>query len=496
MKLLLAVVACLALVSCAEPQTRPPQTVEATPPPRAVAPPPPADTWRSTPPPPGAAAEWEYPSPAVAQLSNGMTLMVARRPGTVVWSGVVSRHGASSVPQGKSGLAALTARLLTEGTQRKTNLQLAEAVEALGSGLEHDAGRDYLTVGLTTLRADLSRGLALLAEVVHTPAFRPADFERVRAEWVDGLVAERQSPARLAALVGLRALLGPVHGAPVAGGVSDVKRLTVGDVRAFHRRAVAPSQTSLLVVGDVDLAAAQADAEKHFGAFRRPGAEPPREIVAPGAPQPTRVLLVDRPGSVQSALFVAQPFPPRGAPGHEARQVLSGLLGGLFTSRINHNLREEHAFTYGARSHAIATRQWGAFTVATNVMTEATAPALRELRHEIAQVRGDPAAKPVTADELARSQADLINTLGSHLEHVERVAGDLQTLFSLGLPATFWSEYPELVRRVSADDVSEAAAGLRPDGLLVVVVGDRARVEAALREQVGSVVTAEPALLD
>lgn len=494
MKTLALSIACLALVSCAEPQTRPPQTVEAAPPPSVSATP--AETWRSTAPPTGAAAQFEYPAPEVAQLPNGMTLMVVRRPGTIVWSGVVSRHGASSVPPGKSGLAALTARLLTEGTQRKNNLQLAEAVEALGSSLDHDAGRDYLTIGLTTLRADLNRGLSLLAEVVQTPAFRGAEFERVRAEWVDGLIAERQSPARLASLVALRALWGPVQGAPVAGGVSDVKRLTVVDVRAFHRRAVAPAQTSLLVVGDVDLAAVQAEATKSFGSYRSRGDEPPREAVAPSTPPTTHVLMVDRPESVQSAVFVAQPFPPRGAPGHEARQVLSGVLGGLFTSRINHNLREEHAYTYGARSQAIATRQWGAFTVATNVMTESTAPALKELRAELAQVRGQPAPKPVTEEELARSKADLINGLGAHLEHVERVAGDLQTLFSLGLPQTHWSDYPELVRRVSAEEVAAAAELLRPEALIVVVVGDRARIEAAVREQFGAVTTAAPSLLD
>jgi zinc protease len=430
-------------------------------------------------------------------LKNGLRVLVVNRPGGVVSLSFVSRHGASSVAAGKSGLAALTARMLTEGTKTKTNLQLAEAAESLGASLDHDAGRDYVAIGLTTLRPDVERGLQLLAEVAQAPAFRGADFQRVKAEWLDGLVAERQNPSRLASLVGLRALLGDVHGAPVSGGVTDVKRLTVADLQAFHRRAFVPAHSAIVAAGDVSAPELAAAAERLFANWRPTSEAPPEALIEPTPPARTKLMLVDRPGAVQTAVFAVHPLPPRKSEGYEARQVLSNLLGGLFTSRINMNLREEHAYTYGARSQTIATRQWGAFVLSTSVKTEVTAEAVAEALKELQAVRGKPATKPISADELARSKTDLVNGLGAHLEHVDKVAGDVQTSFALGLEPDYFARYSELIRSVPMERVAaEAELRLVPERLLIIVVGDRRVIEPSLKQRFGAVELADNKLLD
>ena len=160
---------------------------------------------------------------------------------------------------------------------------------------------------------------------------------------------------------------------------------------------------------------------------------------------------------------------------------MNNLFGGLFTSRLNQNLREKHAYTYGARSVAIATRRWGVMISMSSVKTENTADALAELRTELRKLRTAP--NPITADELARSKVDLIHGLGANLEHVSRVLGDTGELFAESLPPDYHHAYPRLVQSVDAAAVFHEAERIDPDHLVVVLVGDRARIEPALDAQ-------------
>jgi zinc protease len=453
------------------------------------------DAWRSVMPKPGKPAKIAYPVPETATLDNGLSIWVLRRPSRVTSVSVVVRHGASAAPAKKSGLAALTARMLTEGTKKRSASALAEATESLGSTLGDDAGRDYMSVSLTTLSEDVPKAIELIAEVAQTPAFSPVEFARVQKEWLDGLALERQNPNRLASLAGLRLLLGETDGAPVGGSVPDVKKLTVGDLVAFHKTCFVPPSAALIVVGDVSLDSVKTAAQKALGAWK--GKPPPEPTRAPEAkaPDKTRVVVIDRADSVQTALFVAQPFPSRGTPGHETREVLDNLLGGLFTSRINHNLREEHAYTYGAHSDAIATRRWGAFIVSTSVETNVTGAALTELLKEIARTKDPALKKPLVDEEVARAKTDLRNRLGAHLEEAERVAGDLESGFTLGLAPDYFARYGELIANVTKTEVAaQASAQLLPERALVVVVGDAQAVSADLKKHGFQVETA-PATL-
>jgi zinc protease len=321
--------------------------------------------------------------------------------------------------------------------------------------------------------------LSLLAEVVRTPAFDAKTFERVRAEWIDGLTAERQSVERLATLAGLRTLLGARLGEPVDGSVPDVRALGLADVIRFHRTRVGPSRTALVVVGDISVKDGKSAAESAFGDWRQVAQTPPSAAPQPAAPAATQVLLVDRPGAVQSALFVAQPFPKRGEPGHEARELLSGVMGGLFTSRINKNLREEHAYTYGARSTVLSTRELGAFVVTTSVQRDVTAPALVEL---LGELRAPAKDRPVGRDEVERAKADRVSHLGAHLEHVDRLATDLTELFEEQLERDHFAKLPAEIQALSTADVARQAERLTPDHLVVVVVGDAAAVRPALEK--------------
>jgi zinc protease len=454
------------------------------------------EPWRKQRPPAGPASELHFPKPEQTKLSNGLSLMVVPKAMPVASLSLVFRHGAAACPPGKSGLASLTARLLTEGTRRHPGVKLAEAIEQLGSTLDEDAGRDSSTLSLSALTADLDLAIALLGEVVTEPAFLPADFERVQKEWLDGLRAERQAPERLASLTALGTLLGKPHGSPANGSLVDVQKLTVKDLVDFHRKAYVAGDATLIVVGDVTLASVQQAAERAFKKLKGGQANLEQAFTSPPLPPKKQLLLVDRPGAVQSALALVQALPKRSEPGYEQRELLTTLFGGLFTSRLNLNLREEHAYTYGARAQNIATEHWGAFYIATSVRSDVTADALKEALKELSLLKDPKLGKPIRAEEVARARADLLQSVGARLEYSGRVASSLADLWLHGLPLDYYQRYPALLAAETPDTLSRLTTSIDIDHLIVIVVGDRAVVEAPLRALGYQVVAAPRELIE
>jgi zinc protease len=438
-----------------------------------------SEAWRREQPSAAPARPLEYPEAELARLPNGVQLyLVPRKAGTVAIS-VSARAGGSACGPRESGLAALTLRLMTEATQKKNSLALAEATESLGASLDFDTGRDGSSVSLEVLPSDLSAGLSLLSELINEPRFAAADVARVKKLWLDSLLSERQEPSRLATLAGIRALLGKDIGAPVRGSSRDVKRLTRDDLVRFHRKQYVAGNLAIIAVGDLSMDHLKELAQASFG--RLPATSPPAPpaFELPAPPTQSTIWLVDRPDSVQSALFVGQPFPERSAPGHEARQVMNNLLGGLFTSRLNLNLREKHAYTYGVRSLAVATTHWGALISMTSVKTENTADALLELTSELSTLQAGTTA-PITEQELERSKTDLIHQLGASLEHVRRIQADTDELYVNRLPNDYHHTYAARVAEVDRAAALAEARRLTPERLVIVIVGDERQIRPQL----------------
>lgn len=498
MKRLLRATCLLALLAgCGSP---PPPKVEALPPPKpsasAAAATPDPEPWRQQRPAAGPASELHFPSPEQAKLSNGLTLLVVKKAVPVTSLALVFRHGGAACPVGKSGLAALTARMLTEGTKKHPGVKLAEEVEQLGTTLDEDAGRDSSSLSLSVLTQDLPRAVELLGEVVGEPAFAPSDFERVQKEWLDGLRAERQAPERLASLAALGALLGEPHGSPVSGSLTDVQKLTVKDIIDFHKKAYGAADATLIAVGDVDLKALQKSAEMAFRKLGKGESKLEQPFKAPPTPPAKRILLVDRPGAVQTALALAELKPKRSEPGFEKRELVTTLFGGLFTSRLNLNLREEHAYTYGAHAQNLATDAWGALYLSTSVRTDVTADALKEALKELSLLKEPKLGKPLTAAEVSRARADLVQSVGARLEYGARLGNTLAELWVHGLPLDYYQRYPALLSAETPDSLAPTAASLDIDHLVVVVVGDRAQIEAPLKALGYEVVAAPASLTD
>ncbi len=241
-----------------------------------------------------------------------------------------------------------------------------------------------------------------------------------------------------------------------------------------------PSSAALIAVGPVESEDVVRTATLAFGNWRA-DSTPSYVAVYSTAPQSSKdVIAVDRKDAVQSAVFAVQPFPRRLDSGHEARLLLSDILGGLFTSRINLNLREAHAYTYGAHSSVVANRRFGAFIIQTNVRTDATAASLKELIGELSAIANSKANRPIREDELDRARADLSHRLGARLEQNRYLVNDLETIFVQKLSDNYYASLPETYSQLTSAEVTQQALLILPDKLTIVIVGDRAKIEPAL----------------
>lgn len=457
--------------------------------------PPDADAWRSAIPRPTPEQPFAFPAPTTFNLSNGLRVYVLSRKTGPVSLSLLIAHGASELAPQQSGLASLAASMMTEATKTKNHYELSVAAESLGSTLTGEANRDYVQLRLDTLPEDVGKGIALLAETVTAPAFDQKDFDRIRKQHLDDLAAERQVPTRLASLVGLRDTLGERLGAPVAGRISTVRALTLQDVRNWHQSNVNPGSTALIVIGPVEPKQALLAAERALGKLRGTSTQP---AVSPTIParNGSAVLVVDRPGSVQSALFISQAFPKRLELGYAARQALDNVLGGQFTSRINQNLREQHAYTYGAHSTTAATRHFGLFAISTSVEINVTAAAIGEVLKELKQIRSPNPIRPILPEELGRARTGIIESLGAHLEDSHRLLGDVEQLFVFGLAPDYYGNYLAEVRRLELAAVAEETKRLAPDQISIVVVGDLGNLRSQFESNKLSYSIAAPEWLD
>jgi predicted Zn-dependent peptidase len=436
---------------------------------------------RSRLPPVGPDAPVRFPRVDRATVAPGIDVWtVARRDVPVLMLAVIVPSGSASDPADRIGLAALTSDLLDEGSGDRDAIAIHEALARMGAHLDLETGYDATVVSLGTLSRFSRDAISLLVDMVFRPRLHADDFERVRALRCHRLAQMRDVPAALAEQAFVRHLF-PAHpyGHLPIGSEASLRALTADEVRAFHAARFRPAGTTLVAVGDLDHEALIAAAGDAFADLAADGRV---EFAAVPQPPPTgagrRLVVVDRPGAPQSELRVGHVAVARSTPDYAALVVLNAVLGGQFVSRINLNLREAKGFTYGARSAFDWRRAPGPFLVQTSVQTNATAAAIDEVLKELRDIAGD---RPPTARELELAQASLTRGYARNFETAEQIARALVQLAIYDLPASWYDEFVDKVRAVDGGAVSAAARRhLRPDDVLVTVVGDRHETESAL----------------
>jgi len=422
----------------------------------------------------------QLPAIQTATLPNGLTLAVVEMHKVpVVDVQVLVDAGAARDPADLPGLASFTALMLQQGAGTRGALDVADEAAFLGAQLGTTATADGAAASLHVPRRRLEAALDLLADVVLRPTFPDSEIARQRELRGAQLVQQRDEPVAVANVAFPAIVYGPGHpyGHPLNGTDAATAALTRDRVAGFYCAYYRPNAARILVVGDITLAQARALLAARFGVWQQgdvPG------LAAGGTPAPAAraVYLIDKPGAAQSVIRIGHVGPARSTPDWYALEVLNTILGGAFTSRLNQNLRETHGYTYGAFSQFAARRLAGAFVALASVVTAKTDSSLVEFLKELRRIRDEP----VPDQELAKAKAYVTLGLPGDFETTGSAAGRFREVLSYGLPLDYYDRYIERIRAVTAADVQRVARQyIDPDHFDIVVVGDKAQIEAGIK---------------
>lgn len=420
---------------------------------------------------PGEPRAYAFPYTERQTLTNGLTVITApipRLPAVTVLA--LADAGAESDPPARAGLAAITARALAEGTRRLSGDELADTFERLGGELDTDAGWSRAECETTVLASHLEPTLTLIGDVLREPAFGEHDVIRLREERLAELLQIDAEPRELADDQFARIAFGPTsrYAEPVAGSSSSVPALTQQDVVLHFSGRYRPGNITVIMAGDLKSDSAFALAESIWGQWEPGSSEtPPR--VGSGVALRRAVHIVARPDAPQTEIRVGHPSVPRLDPDFHAITVMNAILGGLFNSRINLNLRERHAFTYGAFSSFDWRRQASLFEVSTAVRSDVTAAAVTEILTEIDRI----CEADVSEKELSLARDYLAGVFPIRFETTAAIASAIATQESFNLDPRYYDEYRDRIAAVTVADVRRVAERvLDPQRLQVLLVGD------------------------
>jgi zinc protease len=444
--------------------------------------------WRSKTPEASAASKLSLPVPKKFTLPNGLTvLLVEKHNLPMVSANLVVLSGSETNPVNKPGLASFTVDMLDEGTNKRSALQIAEDAAQVGASLSTFSYSDASVVNVSALKKNADAALELMSDVALQPAFPQKDLDRVRNTRLTLIRQQRDNPNSLATRVFNNAVYGNNHpyGFIELGTQDSTTSITRDDMVNFWKAGYVPGNAALVVAGDVTEKELRALAEKYFGnwsgkpsPFKRPDVE---------ASAARHIVIVDKPGAPQTALRVGHVGVARSSSDYVPLEVMNLGLGGLFSSRINMNLREKNGYTYGAGSTFDYRRGPGPFYVSSGVRTNVTAPAVREVFNELDRMR----TTRMTDDELKTSKDAFARSLAGLFETTGQTVATINDLFIYDLPLDFYNSLPARIDAVTAADVQRVAEKyLKPDSTVIVAVGDRSKIEPELQKlNLGSVET-------
>ncbi len=440
------------------------------------------DVDRSKVPTPGTPPEARLPKLQRTTLSNGLKVILAeRREAPLVNLSLVVDAGNVTDSPAMPGVAEMAAAMLTSGTLKRNAIQISEEAESLGAQLTATCARDVTQVTLSALKANLDAALALWADVILNPSFDEKEFRRMQKQALARLMQERTQPSAIASRLLAAMAFGKQHpyGLPPEGTEASLKAMTREALVKHHQTWFKPNNATVVVTGDTTLAELTARLEKLFAGWK-PG-ETPKKAIPQAAHQPKPVIyLVDRPGAVQSVVAAGHVAPPRSDKGEVATEMLNTILGGMFTSRINMNLREDKHWTYGARSNLGLNRVQRLFAVNAPVQTDKTKETMIEIKKELTGILRE---RPVSKEELETTKERQTLRIPGSRETSAALMNSIVELVRFGLPDDFHDTYAARVRALTEQDMRTAAERLlKPENLVWVVVGDRAKIEPGIRE--------------
>ena len=422
------------------------------------------------------------------RMENGLTVLLARRPGNrMISMQLLVPSGSNVDPSDRAGLAAVTMASLTQGTATRSAEEFSDDVRSIGATIQARADADYCTVSVSAPLTAWSAAAHLAASAVIAPAFPQALVDRLQREQAARAGQAAASPAGPWQRLILSALIRGDAAQPPRSPMAAAP-ITREDVVAFHARWIRPDSATLIVTGDIELADLMVVLDTAVRNWRPGRGTPPQDSARAALAEPV-IYLIDRPGALTTEITVATPLPPHSEEQDGAVDAFVNVFGSGVSSRLSQDLRTDKGWSYAPTAVVLETRARRLLLVRAPVRSDVAIDAVREVRllvHELASVR------PMTEGELNQTVGELTMSLSNRWETVDAVASSVAQIVRVGMPVTdYWKSYSSRIAALTRDEVTAVARSLDASSQWAwVIVGDRSQLEAPLRAaKIGRVVT-------
>jgi len=438
----------------------------------------PVEPWRKSKPVVPAPRPFILPKVETYKLENGLVIeTVEDHRFPFVTLSLAFHSGTSQEPQDMIGLASMTADLLNEGTKTKSSKEVAEAVDFIGGALGASSDFDYTMVSGSALSPYTDRLVALMSDVVLNPSFPQDELALNKTNLIQELTIKRSDPNFLVAERFSKVVFGAHPYSVVAPNETSINRISQKDLIDYHAKTYIPNNAVMVIVGDFAPDKMKDLISKNFGSQWKPGTVETASL--PGTPTQAgrKIYLVDRPGSVQTAIKVGNIGIQRKDPNYFPLLVMNQILGGAANSRMFLNIREQKGYTYGAYSRMSARKEKGSFSAEASVRTDVTGPSLQEFLYELERIRNTK----VSDAEITSAKNYLAGSFQLGLETQGGLAQRLMEAKLYNLPDNYLETYADKVMAVNVDDVRTAARTLiDTNNLVITAVGDAKKIKQDL----------------
>ncbi len=432
----------------------------------------------------GTNPEIKFPEVQRATLSNGLKIVLAERHSIPVVSfNLMVDAGYAADQNIKPGTAKLTMDVMDEGTKKLNSLEISEQLNLLGANLSTGSNLDYSTVYLNALKVNLDQSLELYADVILNASFPQNEFDRLKKNLLVAIQREKVTPVQMGLRVLPQLYYGENHayGNPFTGSGTEtsVNSITKDDLVKFRNDWFKPNNATLVVVGDITMNEVQSKLEKLFKDWKS-GDVPQKNVADIKRSEKPVIYIMDRPGSQQSIIFAGHVVQRRNADDEVALESFQNIFGGTFTSRVNMNLREDKHWSYGSFSVLWGAKGQRPFFVYAPVQTDKTKEAMNEIITEMNNIK---TTKPVTEEEFLKDKDSRTLSMPGSWETAGAVSGSLTEMITYNLADDYFKKYPQMVLSLTKDQVNSSSQKLlHPDNLIWVVVGDKSKIEAGIKE--------------
>jgi zinc protease len=430
---------------------------------------------QKTPPAPGAARPLNLPKLTEKKLANGLTVVLAPLPNVPKITAVLTFRSATNASDREAhpGIAQIAASVANEGTDTRSSKQIKEELRSIGGGLGLGSDADSTTMNASALSEFSPQLFELMSDVAQHPSFPETEVKLAQENTIQQIRAGRADPGFLVNERFQKAVFGNHPYSFVVPDEKSISALTRADLRAFVTRYYLPNAAHLIVVGDIDVEKTFAEIEKAFGSWKS-GTVPPEDNPPVPKRDKRQIYFVDRPGSIQSAIYIGNVSIPRKDKDYFAIRTANTIYGGSFYSRLTRNIRETKGYTYSPFSSSNTQAKTGSFQAGAFVRNEVTGPTLLEIFYELDRMR----VLPVTDEELNAAKEYSTGNFSVELASQQGLAGRIATIYTYDLDKSFINDFRPKVEALTTADIQKAAAKYFDTyRAAIVIVGDWEKVK-------------------